>query len=263
MTTVLSTDGTPIAYDRTGAGPPLVLIHGATADRSRWAPILPMLSQEFEVYAVDRRGRGGSGDSDAYAIEREFEDVAAVVDSLGQPANLLGHSFGALCALNAALLTTNIRSLILYEPPPPGLPTLPAATAERLQALLDAGDRDGVVASFMLEVAQVPAEQVQTMRAAPSWQGRVAAAHTILREGRAIEALPPFDGGRYRGIQTPTLLLLGGDSPPMYRDSIEAIRSALPNSRLVILPGQQHIAINTAPQLFAGEVLAFLREFGT
>jgi pimeloyl-ACP methyl ester carboxylesterase len=260
MNTVRSFDGTPIAYEQTGAGRPLVLIHGATADRSRWLPVLPALSESYAVYTVDRRGRGGSGDGEPYSIEREFEDIAALVDSLDEPAHLLGHSFGALCALNAALLTRNLRSLILYEPPPPGLPTLPAAITGRLQALLDAGDRDGLVAAFMLEVAKVPAEQLAVMRAAPSWAGRVAAAHTILREGRAIESLPPFDAARYRGIAAPVLLLLGGDSPALYRDSIEAIHSALPDSRLVILPGQQHIAINTAPDLFAREVLTFLRE---
>jgi len=114
--TVTSVDGTPIVYWRSGEGPPLVLVHGASADHSRWTPVLPAFEQRFTVYAVDRRGRGGSGDSDDYTIEREFEDVAAVVDSLGEPANLLGHSYGALCALEAALLTRNVRKLVLYEP---------------------------------------------------------------------------------------------------------------------------------------------------
>src|SRR3712207_1323335 len=114
--TVTSKDGTPIAYRRSGEGPPLVLVHGTAADHSRWRPVLPAFEQSFTVYAIDRRGRGGSGDSDDYAIEREFEDVAAVVDSFGEPANLLAHSYGALCALEAALLTTNVRKLVLYDP---------------------------------------------------------------------------------------------------------------------------------------------------
>ena len=115
--TVASKDGTPIAYWRSGEGPPLVLVHGTTADHSRWAPVLPAFEQHFSACAIDRRGRGGSGDSDEYAIEREFEDVAAVVDSLGEPAFLIGHSYGAVCALEAALLTRNVRKLVLYEPP--------------------------------------------------------------------------------------------------------------------------------------------------
>src|SRR3712207_4033192 len=115
--TVTSVDDTPIAYWRSGEGPPLVLVHGTAADHIRWTPVLPVFEQHFTVYAIDRRGRGGSDDSGDYAIEREFEDIAAVVDSLGEPAFLLGHSYGALCALEAALLTRNVRKLMLYEPP--------------------------------------------------------------------------------------------------------------------------------------------------
>src|SRR5918998_6394003 len=115
--TVTSEDGTRIAGWRSGEGPPLVLVHGTAADHSRWKPVLPAFEERFTVYAVDRRGRGDSGDAEDYAIEREFEDVAAVVDTIGEPANLLGHSYGALCALEAALLTPNVRKLVLYEPP--------------------------------------------------------------------------------------------------------------------------------------------------
>src|SRR5918994_4256030 len=102
---VTSLDGTPIAYWRSGEGPPLVLVHGTSADHSRWAPVLPAFEERFTVYAVDRRGRGESGDSEDYSIEREFEDVAAVVDSIEAPVNLLGHSYGAVCSLEAALIT--------------------------------------------------------------------------------------------------------------------------------------------------------------
>ena len=115
--TVTSIDGTPIAYWRSGQGPPLVLVHGTTADHSRWAPVLPTFEEHFSVCAIERRGRGGSGDSEDYAIEREFEDVAAVVDSFGEPAFLVGHSYGAICALEASLLTPGVRKLVLYEPP--------------------------------------------------------------------------------------------------------------------------------------------------
>ena len=111
--TVTSEDGTKIAYWRSGQGPPVVLVHGTTADHSRWAPVLPEFEEHFSVCAIDRRGRGGSGDSEDYALEREFEDVASVVDSLGEPAFLLGHSYGAVCALEASLLTPNVRKLVL------------------------------------------------------------------------------------------------------------------------------------------------------
>src|SRR5918997_6374680 len=114
--TITSKDGTQIAYRRSGEGPPLVLVHGTAANHSRWSPVLPALEKRFTVYAMDRRGRGGSGDADGYAVHREFEDVTAVIDSIGEPVNLLGHSYGALLALEAALLTRNIRKLVLYDP---------------------------------------------------------------------------------------------------------------------------------------------------
>src|SRR5687768_6369257 len=116
---VISTDGTPIAYRRSGEGPALVLVHGTAADHTRWQSILPALEERFTVYAIDRRGRGGSGDAPTYAIEHEFEDVAAMVDAISGPVSLLGHSYGALCALEAALRTDNVRRLVLYEPPIP------------------------------------------------------------------------------------------------------------------------------------------------
>src|SRR5687767_12504745 len=116
---VASQDGTSIAVQVTGRGAPLLLVHGTTADHSRWTPLLPALEARFTVHAMDRRGRGESGDAADYSLVREFEDVAAVVDAIGGPVNLLGHSYGALCSLEAALRTSNLRKLILYEPPIP------------------------------------------------------------------------------------------------------------------------------------------------
>jgi pimeloyl-ACP methyl ester carboxylesterase len=257
MNTLQSTDGTMIAYYQSGSGPPLVLVHGGTADHTRWAPVLPPLESHFTIYAIDRRGRGGSGDTEPYTIEREFEDVAAVIDSISEPVNLLGHSFGAVCALHAALLTPNIRKLILYEPPPPGFKESPDTLA-RMQALLDAGDRDGVISTFLLEAAGLSPQELEMMRSVPAWQGRVAAAHTILRELNSLEALSPFSEERFRQLRVPTLLLLGGDSIKLYRECIEQLHAMLPNSRITVMPGQQHVAMNTAPDLFVRDVLAFL-----
>src|SRR5918997_2923495 len=170
--TVPSADGTPIACWRSGEGPPLVLVHGTAADHGRWSPVLPAFEGRFAVCAVDRRGRGGSGDSEGYAIEREFEDVAAVVDSLGEPAVLLGHSYGALVALEAALLTGNVRKLVLYDPgiEVEGEVVSPPEVIGRLEAHLGAGDRDGVVATTMREIAGLPPETVEHMRSQPAWQ---------------------------------------------------------------------------------------------
>src|SRR5215210_842683 len=257
--TVTSKDGTTIAYWRSGDGPPLVLIHGTTADHSRWTPVMPAFERRFTVCAIDRRGRGGSGASGDYAIEREFEDVAAVVDSLGGPANLLGHSYGALCALEAALLTRNVRKLVLYDPgiEVAGEEIYPHEVIEQLEALLGKGDRDGVVATTMREVAGLPPETVEYMRAQPVWQARVAAAHTIPRELRAVKAYR-LNAERFGALGVPTLMLSGGDSPTALRKAGEAVDETLPNSRIVVMPGHGHAAMDTGTELVTTEVVRFV-----
>jgi pimeloyl-ACP methyl ester carboxylesterase len=257
--TVTSLDGTPIAYWQSGEGAPLVLVHGTAADHGRWAPVLPTFEQRFTVCAVDRRGRGGSGDSDDYAIEREFEDIVAVVDSLGEPANLLGHSYGALCALEAALLTRNVRKLVLYEPGMDitGEGLNPPEVIDRLEALLEAGDRDGVVATMLRELVGAPPEVVEHMRSLPAWQARVSAADALPRELRAEDAYR-FDPERFGDLRVPTLLLTGGESPAILAEIVKAVDEALPNSRVVVMPGQGHVAMDTGTDLFVTEVLQFL-----
>jgi pimeloyl-ACP methyl ester carboxylesterase len=258
MLTVNSTDGTPIAHERSGHGPPLVLVHGTTADRTRWRPILGELEKHFTVYAVDRRGRGASGDAPTYAIEREFDDVAAVVDSIGAPVFLLGHSYGAKCSLEAATRTNNIRKLVLYEPPIPiDGPLYPPGFVERLEKLLDAGDRAGVVETFFREIVRMPDHELEMMKALPNWPARVAAAHTIPRELRSDETYR-LDPTRFANLRVPTLLLLGGDSPPLFRNAVEEVHRAILSSTVVVMPGQQHAAMNTSPELFLREVLGFL-----
>jgi pimeloyl-ACP methyl ester carboxylesterase len=261
MERVTSADGTGIAYERTGDGPPLVLVHGTSADHTRWAPVSSVLEERFTVYAVDRRGRGASGDADDYALEREFDDVAAVVGSIDEPAVLLGHSFGALCSLEAALRTTALRGLVLYEPPIlvadhefPVEDVLPA-----MQAMVEEGENEEALTLFFREVAGVPTSELEVLRSAPNWPARVDAAPTVLRETEAPTAYE-FDPDRLRGVTTPTLLLLGGESPRYLTDATEAIAAALPNARITVLDGQQHVAMNTAPELFVRELLEFTDE---
>jgi pimeloyl-ACP methyl ester carboxylesterase len=260
MQTITSKDGTVIAFERSGKGPPLVLVHGTTADHTRWKPVLPQLESHFAVYSVDRRGRGGSGDAQPYTIEREFEDIAAVVDAIGQPVLLLGHSYGAICALEASLRTRNLRKLVLYEPPiRTGGSLYPPGTVERIQALLDVGELDSVVTTFFREVVRASDEEIGMLRSLPNWPARVAAAHTIPRELRINDEYV-FEPVRFSAMRVPTLLLLGGSSPPMFKDAVEAVRAALPDAHVTVLPGQQHAAMNTAPDLFLREVLRFLLE---
>jgi pimeloyl-ACP methyl ester carboxylesterase len=254
-----SKDGTRIAYERQGSGPPLVLVHGTTGTGKRWAPVVPLLANRFTLYCVDRRGRGESGDAPSYSFERECEDVAAVVDAIGEPVNLLGHSFGAICSLEAALQTTRLRRLVLYEPPmpTPGMQVFPPGSMERMQELLDAGDREAVLTVFFREVNGMPPAEFEKYRASPAWPTRISLAHTLPREMRAVDA-HRFDASRFASMVTPTLLLLGGESPPYFGAAVEAIANALPDARVRVLPGQRHVAMDTAPQLFADEVRAFL-----
>lgn len=264
MEYVLSPDGTRIAYHRRGAGPPLILVPGSgTANPVAWTDVVPALAEHFTVYAVYRRGRGESGDGPTYAIEREFEDVAAIVDSAGEPAALLGHSFGGLCALEAALLTRNLRKLILYEPaiPLPGVVLYPEGVIDRMQALLDAGDREGVLITLYRDIVQMPPHEIEQLKASPAWPERVASAHNVLREARAEEQYT-FSAQQFKDLHTPTLLLLGGESPRFIKKATEAVDTALPNSRIAVMPGQQHTAMYTAPDLFVHEVLTFLNEPG-
>lgn len=256
--TATSKDGTRIGWARSGEGPPLVLVHGTTADRTRWTPVLPALAEHFTIYAVDRRGRGASGDTASYAIEREYEDLAAVIDTIGRPVNLLGHSYGARCALGAVLLTPHVDRLILYEPALTG-DVYPRGFFERLQADLDAGHREDVLTAFFREIVRVPPHELAMLRSSPAWQGRIQAAQTIVRETRATKQYK-FEPERYVDFTTPTLLLLGGDSPPPFKAAMDEVQAALASSRIAVLPGQRHAAMDTAPQLFTSEVIRFLSD---
>jgi pimeloyl-ACP methyl ester carboxylesterase len=255
-TQIRSEDGTPLAVWRGGEGPPLLLIHGAAADHSRWAPVVPPLEERFTVLAIDRRGRGWSGDARDYALEREVEDVVAAVESADEPVHLLGHSYGGICALEAALLTDRIHRLVLYEAPM-GFLKSPPHVVEQLQALLADGRRDELLGYFMLEVAGLPPDQVELMRSLPAWEARLDAADTIPREERASREYV-FDPARFRDLHVPTLYLQGGDSSEPFKVAGEALREALPDCRIVVMPGQRHAAMDTATDLFVAEVLSFL-----
>jgi pimeloyl-ACP methyl ester carboxylesterase len=253
-----SKDGTQIACRVAGSGPPLILVHGTTADHTRWVSVSSAFEEKFTVYALDRRGRGDSGDTTPYSIEREFEDIASVIDSIPEPVNVIGHSYGAICSLEAALLTRNVAKLILYEPPiPTGTDIYPAGAADHIQKLVDTGDREGAVATFFRQIVRMPEHEIEMLRSLPVWKARVAAAHTIAREMKADEQYK-FVPERFRNLKLPALLLLGGDSPAFFKRAIELVNQSLSNSRIVVMAGQQHTALNTAPELFTAEVLKFL-----
>ncbi len=249
-----SSDGTRVACSASGSGPPLLLVHGTGADSKRWERVVPALSERFTVLSCDRRGRGASGDARAYSLEREVDDVLAVLEAQDAPATLLGHSFGGICALEAAVRAKRLHALVLYEPPI-GLPVQPPGIVERLRALLDAGDREGMLTAFLRETVGVPEEQLAALRGLPAWPARLAAAHTIPRELEAQLAYAP-DPERLRSLRGPVLLLLGGASPTPMADATHRLESALPDAKVVVLPDQRHIAMDTAPAVFAREVIA-------
>jgi pimeloyl-ACP methyl ester carboxylesterase len=255
---ITSGDGTRIAYGRSGSGRPLVLVHGTSVERSSFRFVEPLLTDRFTLYSVDRRGRGESGDStDGYAIEQEFADIAAVVDSLAEPADLLGHSYGATVALGAARLARNVRRLILYEPAP-GVPQVDPELLARLDALLAEGERERLLSVFLTELGLDP-DALEQLRASPTWGLRLATTHTIPRELRAEESYRP-DSAAFASLTVPALLLLGSESPRWAKKGTEVVQSVLPDTRVAVLQGEGHIALMTAPELVADEVARFLGE---
>lgn len=262
---VTSLDGTAIAWWTSGQGPPLMLVHGAMGDHTRWAPLLPHLEPHITAHALDRRGRGGSGDALRYELARESEDVAAVVDAIaetsGSQVDVYGHSHGGFCALGAAGLTPNVRRLVLYEGwpvPEPQVYALPADVEARMDALLAGGDRDAVLETAIRTYGMTE-EELASLRAAPSWPSRVAAAHTIVREFRA-EAQAKLDLAAAAAITAPVLLIVGAESRDPARLYAGALVSALPDARVVVIEGQGHLADAFAPATIARHLLGFISE---
>lgn len=255
---VRSTDGTDIACWRSGEGSPLVLVHGTTGDHNSFSPVAPFLESRFSLWILDRRGRGESGDGPDYAFEREAEDVAAVVEHIGEEADLFGHSFGADVALNSALLATNLRKLVLYEPSV-GLEPIPQDRLAVFEALVEEGDRDGALSLAMREIAGATDDEIAFLKMTPMWAPRIAAAHTLPRELREEERFV-FEPDRFASMIVPTLLLLGELSPEWAVAGTEAVAGALPAATVRELEGQGHVAISAAPQLVATELKRFLSE---
>jgi pimeloyl-ACP methyl ester carboxylesterase len=259
----VSGDGVEIAYWSSGAGPPLVLVHGGLGDHSRWDALRPHLEPHVTVHAMDRRGRGGSGDRPDYGLEREYDDVAAVVDAVaessGSAVDVYCSSFGGLCAFGAASLTTNIRRLALYEAWPPVDPAAfapPVDVVERMESELAAGNAEAALELAYRELVGLTDQELADVREQPSWPARVAAAHTIPREERAF-ASTAFDREQAAAITVPTLLLVGTESPA-WSPEAQTVVAALPDARIVHLEGQGHIADLLAPEAVAQALLPFL-----
>lgn len=241
MEMIQSADGTTIAFDQLGAGPPLVLVSGAACDRRVDAPLADALAQRFTVLNYDRRGRGDSDDTPPYAVDREVEDIAALVDAAGGTATVLGLSSGAVLAAEAAASGVAIKCLVMWEPPVS--PDLAArrrftAYAERLTELLGAGRRADALAHFMGFVG-VPEEAIAQTRQSPYWPLGLSLAPTL-----AYDAAILGDGGiptaRLRRIGVPALVLSGTESPEFLRHAAALTAQAIPGARHEELAGQDH-----------------------
>ncbi|NOQ37129.1 MAG: alpha/beta fold hydrolase, partial [Methylococcaceae bacterium] len=244
-----SKDGTSLACWQSGHGEPLLLLHGTSGDHLTFSPIIEKLSQHFSVWSLDRRGRGQSGDAEHYSLMSECDDVAAVVEAIGGQVHIFAHSFGGLCALKAARLTKNIGKLMIYEAP---LSLKGSSWSDSLnqhmQSLLDAGHREELLVMFLTEIVGASNKEIGIIKNADTWDERVAAAHTILRELQVVDSYV-FEAEKFQAVIVPTLLFLGAESPERRRVIANTLEQSLPNSSIVELLGQQHGAVRTAPDL--------------
>lgn len=252
MQTITSADGTRIAYETHGDGQPLVLVHGGSETRHSWDALRPQLAEEFEVVVPDRRGRGGSGDADAYSLDREVADLRALVETIDGEVSVFGHSFGGLVAL-AAAPELDVDRLVLYEPP------LLAGDhiddlSDQMRERLEHGGRAAAMKLFYREDAGIPdPEQL------PIWPDRIRfdLTETVIRERAAVEA---FDADAVPSVDCPTLLLTGEHSPSHLRDDSRVLAAALSDSRLVEIDGAGHIGVQTAPDQIAAAMRSFRQE---
>jgi pimeloyl-ACP methyl ester carboxylesterase len=256
---VPSKDGTLIALECAGAGPTLVFVHGGVGDRTRWTPMFPLLSSQFTVCAMDRRGHGLSADSGDYSLQKEAEDVAAVVASRSGDVFVLGHSYGGVAALEATFITNRIAKLILYEPPLQEPVDKDLAVARKMEELIRGGEREQALVAFESEVVGLSTDEIAAMKSRPAWPGLVAGIDAQLRQMHALAGYR-FDAARIGGVQQPTLLLIGGNTKsPHLKQAIDSLQASLPHSTRVVLEGQEHNAMDTARDLLATAIVRFLR----
>lgn len=255
MEKIESKDGTTIAFDQLGEGPPVILVAGASCDRAIGTPIADVLARSFTVLNCDRRGRGDSTDTLPYAVEREVEDIHALVEAAGGSAIVLGLSSGAVLAAEAAASGLPIDRLIMWEPPfslDPDGPRRAAEYSSRLDELLAADRRDDAVVHFM-KLVGIPDEMIEGVRQSPYWEVGVGLAHTLAYDA-AIMGDNTIPTDRFGEVGVPTLVLAGSESPEFMRQAAVQTAAAIPGGRVDVLDGQDH---NVAGEVIAPVVAEF------
>jgi pimeloyl-ACP methyl ester carboxylesterase len=256
--TVNSADATTIAFDRFGAGAPIITAAGAFNDRSTTDPLARALAQQFTVVNYDRRGRGDSADAPHYAVEREIEDLDALIAEVGGSAAVFGYSSGATLALRAAEAGLAITKLALYEPPfvvDESRPRPAADLNEELAKLVSTDRRGEAVELFQTKVIGMPAEVVAQLRNAPFRPAMEAIAHTLVYDATIVGDLT-LPTELIASITTPALVIDGEQSPPVMRDAARAVADTLPNGRRHSLAGQDHTINPDATAPIVAEFLA-------
>ena len=255
---VASPDGARIGCAVEGDGPPLLLVHGSTADRRRWASVREALARRFTLHLMDRRGRGLSAAEGAgeYALAREAEDVTAVLAAIGPEALVLAHSYGGTCALEAAGGGAVFARMLVYEPAfgTPEGPVFPAPALADVETALDRDDREAAVETFFARVLMLGEADIAAMRGTDAWRARVECAHTLAREARAANAYRARPGAGGATVR----FLLGTDTTAALIRAPRAAHAALPGSSLRELPRHGHAAMDADPALFVAEVEAWL-----
>ncbi len=252
--TVQSADGTTIAYEKSGTGPALIVSGGAFNTRMSPGALVPLLAAHFSVYVYDRRGRGDSTDTQPYAIAREIEDLAALIDAAGGSAMVYGHSSGAVLALEAAASGLPITKLVAYEPPftaeENGQGSL--VWSDDVRAAAAAGDRETAATLFLVGIGADP-EGVAALSRQPWWPGMLGVAHTLPYDLDLVgDGLVHTD--RIGKIAAPTLLIDGADSPPWAGTAASVAAATIPGARQLTLDGQDH---NVDPAALAPVLIGF------
>ncbi|WP_232664393.1 alpha/beta fold hydrolase [Pseudonocardia sp. TRM90224] len=264
MQTITSTDGTIIAYQKTGSGPAIIVVSNVAEDHTGLAGLTTALSEHFTVISFDRRGRGASGDPQPYDPAREIDDIAALIDVAGGSAALTSGSGGCAITLDAATALGNkVTGLYLYDPPfivDNSRQPVPTHWVAQVENLVEAGRRSDAVEYVMTEVIGLPAEYIEPMKQDPSWDDTTRYAHTFAYEGKTLSGLQdgkPLPADRW-STEAPIAVAVGGDSEAHFHTGAAALAALLPNVTILTLPGQSHGAFWAAPAPVSQQIRQFL-----